>query len=71
MVCLLHVSLFVSNGNFGNTFYVLLFGALIHPIFAAPKALEGQTALEYTGYIFIKKGVKRIMLNDLLLCVAS
>ncbi|GAY43902.1 hypothetical protein CUMW_078150 [Citrus unshiu] len=36
-----------GSSNFSNTFYLLLFGALIHPIFAAAKALEGQTALEY------------------------
>lgn len=54
MVRLLHVSLFVSNGSFSNTFYLLLFGTLIHPIFAAAKALEGQTALEYAGLYLLQ-----------------
>ncbi|KAJ0098958.1 hypothetical protein Patl1_21451 [Pistacia atlantica] len=63
MVSLLHVSLFVSNGSISNTFYLLLSGAFIHPIFDVAKALEGKTTLKYTGYLFIGSYVVPSVIN--------
>ncbi|KAJ0042189.1 hypothetical protein Pint_18771 [Pistacia integerrima] len=57
MVSLLHVSLFVSNGSVSNTFYLLLSGTFIHPIFDVAKALEGKTTLKYTVPSVINGGI--------------